>query len=66
MKYQITCDNCGTQFIIDAEPGMNADALEITTQDTAITVKNISGKDMGQVYVYYKVAYGELYLGGIT
>lgn len=50
----------------DAEPGMNADALEITTQDTAITVKNISGKDMGQVYVYYKVAYGELYLGGIT
>lgn len=50
----------------DTEPGMNADALEITTQDTAITVKNISGKDMGQVYVYYKVAYGELYLGGIT
>ena len=50
----------------NAEPGMNADALEITTQDTAITVKNISDKDMGQVYVYYKVAYGELYLGGIT
>lgn len=21
MKYQITCDHCGTQFIIDAEPG---------------------------------------------
>lgn len=21
MRYQITCDNCGTQFIIDAEPG---------------------------------------------
>lgn len=50
----------------DAEPGMNADALEITTQDTAITIKNITDADMGQVYVYYKVAYGELYLGGIT
>lgn len=21
MRYQITCDNCGTQFLIDAEPG---------------------------------------------
>lgn len=50
----------------DAEPGMNADALEITTQDTAITIKNITDADMGQIYVYYKVAYGDLYLGGIT
>lgn len=50
----------------DAEPGMNADALEITTQDTAITIKNITDQDVGQIYVYYKVAYGELYLGGIT
>lgn len=25
MKYQITCDNCGTQFIIDAEPGMTVE-----------------------------------------
>lgn len=50
----------------DSEPGMNADALEITTQDTAITIKNITDQDMGQIYVYYKVAYGELYLGGIT
>lgn len=50
----------------EIEPGMNADALEITTQDTAITIKNITDADMGQIYVYYKVAYGELYLGGIT
>ncbi len=50
----------------DAEPGMNADALEITTQDTAITIKNITDADMGQIYVYYKAAYGDLYLGGIT
>lgn len=50
----------------EIEPGMNADALEITTQDTAITIKNITDQDMGQIYVYYKVAYGELYLGGIT
>ena len=21
MKYQITCDNCGTQFIVEAEEG---------------------------------------------
>lgn len=50
----------------EIEPGMNSDALEITTQDTAITIKNITDQDMGQIYVYYKVAYGELYLGGIT
>ena len=40
--------------------------LGIETQDTAITVTNNSGSDMGQIYVYYKIAYGDLYLGGIT
>lgn len=33
----------------------------------AITITNISGSDItGQIYVYYKSAYGDLYIGGIT
>lgn len=50
----------------DEEPSLNSDVLEITGEDTAITVKNISDKDLGQIYVYYKVAYDNLYIGGIT
>lgn len=53
--------------VFDAEPSLCADVLSIETQDTAITVTNISGSDItGQIYVYYKIAYGDLYLGGIT
>ena len=52
--------------LFDAEPTLCPDALTIETQDTAITVTNTTDSDMGQIYVYYKIAYGELYLGGIT
>ena len=53
--------------VFETEPSLCADALSIETQDTAITVTNISGSDItGQIYVYYKIAYGDLYLGGIT
>ena len=52
--------------LVDAEPTLCPDALTIETQDTAITVTNTTDSDMGQIYVYYKIAYGELYLGGIT
>lgn len=48
------------------EPSMNEDVLEITAQDTAITITNRSDQDMSQVYVYYKLDYGDFYLGGIT
>ena len=48
--------------VFETEP-----TLCIETQDTAITVTNVSGSDItGQIYVYYKIAYGDLYLGGIT
>lgn len=50
----------------EEEPSLNSDVLEITGEDTAITVTNISDKDLGQIYVYYKVAYDNLYIGGIT
>lgn len=53
--------------VFETEPSLCADALSIETQDTAITVTNVSGSDItGQIYVYYKIAYGDLYLGGIT
>lgn len=53
--------------VFETEPTLCADALSIETQDTAITVTNVSGSDItGQIYVYYKIAYGDLYLGGIT
>ncbi len=48
------------------EPSMNEDVLEVTAQDTAITITNRSDQDMSQVYVYYKLDYGDFYLGGIT
>ena len=53
-------------YEFETEPSLCADVLGIETQDTAITVTNNSGSDMGQIYVYYKIAYGDLYLGGIT
>ncbi len=51
----------------ETEPSLCEDVLAIETQDAGITLTNISGEDItGQIYVYYKVAYGDLYLGGIT
>lgn len=51
----------------DPEPSLCEDVFSIDTQDTAITITNISGSDItGQIYVYYKSAYGDLYIGGIT
>lgn len=51
----------------DAEPSLCEDVISIDAQDTAITITNVSGSDItGQIYVYYKSAYGDLYIGGIT
>ena len=36
MKYQITCDNCGTQFIIDAEPGIQLGQQDLNGVDLHI------------------------------
>lgn len=53
--------------VFDTEPTMCEDMFQIETQDTAITITNNSGSDItGQIYVYYKIAYGDLYMGGIT
>ncbi len=51
----------------DTEPTLCEDVISIDAQDTAITITNVSGSDItGQIYVYYKSAYGDLYIGGIT
>lgn len=51
----------------DAEPSLCENVISIDAQDTAITITNVSGSDItGQIYVYYKSAYGDLYIGGIT
>lgn len=43
------------------------DKIEIKGGDNEITIKNISGEDLGTVYVYYKyIQQGGAYLGGIT
>ena len=53
--------------VFDTEPTMCEDVFQIETQDTAITITNNSGSDItGQIYVYNKIAYGDLYMGGIT
>ena len=53
--------------VFDTEPTMCEDVFQIETQDTAITITNNYGSDItGQIYVYYKIAYGDLYMGGIT
>lgn len=45
---------------------MSSDKIKVSTKGAAITIKNISGKNLGTVYVYYKNTKGSLYLGGIT
>lgn len=53
--------------VFDTEPSLCEDVFRIETQDTAITITNNSDSDItGQIYVYYKIAYGDLYMGGIT
>ncbi len=43
------------------------DKIEVNGGDNEITIKNISGEDLGTVYVYYKyIQEGGAYLGGIT
>lgn len=51
----------------ETEPSMCEDSIAIETQDTAITITNISDTDIaGDIYIYYKSAYNDLYMGGIT
>lgn len=51
----------------ETEPSLCADVISVETQDTAITLTNISDADIGgQIYVYYKVQTNGLYIGGIT
>ena len=53
--------------VFDEEPSMYADIFEIETQDMSLTITNKTEHDItGQIYIYYKIAYDELYMGGIT
>lgn len=60
--YNVT--NC-TYSGVDKLP-MNSEKVKISTKASNITIKNISGEDLGTVYVYYKNMKNDSYLGGIT
>ena len=46
---------------------MNSSKVSVSTADSKVTIKNISGKDLGTVYIYYKnLDKSGAYLGGIT
>lgn len=46
---------------------MNSSKVRVSTEDSKVTIKNISGRDLGTVYVYYKnLDKSGAYLGGIT
>ena len=47
-------------------PTVHTDTLEISYTDGFINVKNISGKTLTNVYIYYKNTDANGYLGGIT
>lgn len=53
-----------TEF--DEKPSICPDELDINYSDNIINVKNISGKELKNVYVYYKGYENGAYLGGIT
>lgn len=57
----------GMKADFPAEPSMYEDIFEVTAENYAIRVKNISANDIsGDIYVYYKSKVGDLYMGGIT
>lgn len=60
-----SCEVTACAFF-EAEPSMCGDLFEIETADTAITVTNISGEPHSGIYIYYKISYGDLFMGGIT
>ena len=52
---------------IDKMSMMDKQVAIVSSQDNKIKIKNISDKDLGTVYVYYKnIQNGGAYLGGIT
>ena len=54
-----------TYASVDKLP-MNENKVKVSTNGSDITVQNISNKDLGTVYVYYKNTKDNSYLGGIT
>lgn len=68
MKY-----NSGTNYTYadatyaQTNMSMNSSKVRVSTEDSKVTIKNISGRDLGTVYVYYKnLDKSGAYLGGIT
>ncbi|MDD6275823.1 MAG: hypothetical protein PUB20_03240 [Clostridia bacterium] len=50
-----------------SQPTVHPQELEISVGDGMMNVKNISGEDInGNIYVYYKIADGDDWFGGIT
>ena len=54
-----------TYASVDKFP-MNENKVKVSTNGSDIIVENISNKDLGTVYVYYKNTKDNSYLGGIT
>ena len=54
-----------TYASVDKLP-MSNKKVKVSTKGSEITVENISNKDLGTVYVYYKNTKDNSYLGGIT
>lgn len=62
------------EFIVDVtdvvmfneKPSVHLDKFEITYTDKIINVKNITGEDIENVYVYYKNVKDDIFFGGIT
>ena len=54
-----------TYASVDKLP-MSENKVKVSTNGSDITVQNISNKDLGTVYVYYKNTKDNSYLGGIT
>ena len=54
-----------TYASVDKLP-MNENKVKVSTNGSDIIVENISNKDLGTVYVYYKNTKDNSYLGGIT
>lgn len=54
-----------TYASVDSLP-MDTKKVKVTKENNSITIDNISGKDLGTVYVYYKNKKNSSYLGGIT
>ena len=56
-----------TTYAAFTEPlSLHEDAVKLETLDSTVTVTNLTGDPMQQVYVYYKTVQNGVFMGGIT